>query len=181
MKEIILIAGVCGLFIFFLYLFSKMIIEKKKETKKEEPQPEKPKKEEIPEIIKEVTMGNYMHDISQVDVVDGVEMPENEDIDIKETVKTYEEMIEDSFDEVDTLGDDFDGDIDIEVDEITDEIEEIDDYADDIAQNAESINGDKNKGKNQNKEMSTQDEIHKLSKKMKAVLIANVLDRNHKN
>ena len=73
MKEIILIVVIFGLFIFFIWALLKP-----QKKAKVEPKVEKEKaKDEPPAILKEVTMGNYMYEISQNTTVDGVEIVED--------------------------------------------------------------------------------------------------------
>lgn len=181
MKEIILIMGICGLFIFFLYFLIRINKKTKvKEVKKEEKLPQE-KKEDIPEIIKEVTMGNYMFDMSQNDVVDGVEMPEDNSIEKKTEVKDFQQVIEDDFDRIENIGSDFGDEIDIEVEEIVDEIDEIDDFMSEIDEiNYEESDGNE-VSENKVDKNSTVNQIKGLSKEIKTILIANILEKKHKD
>jgi hypothetical protein len=95
MKEIIEIIAVVGLFIFFFYFLYRIYLksskkEEKKEEKKSAPTASE-KKEDIPEILKEVTMGNYMHDISKKVVVEqSVKKEENKIIDQFDIEKAFD-------------------------------------------------------------------------------------------
>ena len=183
MKEIILIAALVGLFIFFISFFYKIFLKKskKKETKKTNEKDvvkEGKKSEDIPEILKEVTTGNYMHDLSK-SKVEGIEFEENLDIQKQEEVKRTN--VEQAFDDIDEIGDDLDDLIDIQVEEI-EEIEDglIDEVDEDFTDDTllgDIVDDDSDSKSSDNKLAK---EYKGLSKEIKAILIANILDKKKK-
>lgn len=177
MKEIILIVLASGLFIFFLWFFIKLNKPQKKVSKEQE-KPKENKKDEIPEILKEVTMGNYMFDLSKNDTIDGVELKENETLEKpQEVFLDSRNNIEKAFDEIIDIGGDFDEVVD-------DEISEIEEYEDDLLDDIEedfsdnSLLGDVNEGAdNKSNKKSIIDEYKGLSKEMKIMVITNILKK----
>ena len=174
MKEIILIVLIIGLVIFFLYSFlkpQKTIKKDKAPDKDKKDESSKQEKNEIPNILKEVTMGNYMYDLSQNDVVDGIEMPEDESLDIQiKEEKDTRTKIEKAFDDIDEIGNDFEDDI-------------LDDYDDLLMEGEEVLFDDFSDNKTSSKvkdSKSIVDEYKGLSKEMKTILIANILQKKHK-
>lgn len=179
MKEIILIILIGGLFIFFFWFLLAMVKKPKKKTE-EKPEEKEEKKEEtkqeIPEILKEVTMGNYMHDISTVpDSSDGLIMQETE-IETEEEIKPIFD-IEKEFDYIENQGNEisamFDEDIDDAIDEIEDIEDDVDDYVKDMMEDDEDEAGGQQL-------VSVADEIKNSSNNLKALLIANILDKKQK-
>ncbi len=178
MEKIIIIVFLCGIFIFFLWLLLKM----NKKEKKQEPEKKEEKKEvkdEIPQIIKDVTMGNYMYDIAQNSDENDVEIIENANIktDEEKSKNDAEEgivdaSIEKAFDYIDDIGDDYDDILDDDIDEIDSITETFDDelYEDD------ELKPDEENGQ---KESALAKEYKGLSKEMKAMLIANILEKKH--
>ena len=186
MKEIILIVLICGLFIFFIFTFTNLIKKKKEDAKpsadkKEEKKPDN--KESIPDIIKEVTMGNYMHDISQqTSMQDGVEFVENSMVEKTENIVVdAKNKIVDAFDEIQEIGDDIGDEIvediegieDIE-DSIIDELDE--DFSDTTLLGSDDYEEDFNLDNKPSKN-NIVSEYKKLSKEMKTLLIADILKK----
>ena len=172
MKGIIELVAVVALFIFFFYFLYKLYLKSdKKEVKAKEEKPVKKdenvdKKEDIPEILKEVTMGNYMYDISKTSKSEPTEVsfekPEKDsefDIDkVFESINSQE--LEDV--QIEEIEDDLMEDIGVGVDDV---ILEVDDE--------DVIKSQKRK--------SLAEEYAELSGNMKALIIANVLDKKHHN
>lgn len=181
MEEIILVVLFLGLFIFLLWTFIKPQKKVKQETKKEE-KPAESKKDEIPEILKDVTMGNYMYDISQTSMVDGVEILEDDTLEKPVEEETdSRSKIEKAFDEITDIGSDFE-------DSINDEISEIDDYGTSLLNEVDEcideellLEEDESENKDDTKKENPLTQEYKgLSKEMKAMLIANILEKKHK-
>lgn len=170
MKEIILAIIIVGLFIFFFYfLFNLYKKEKvKKQEKVVEKKSEQNEKEDIPEILKEITLGNYMHDISKTEEIDGVVMEEDNTIEKPELDAV--EKVEKAFDDID----------DIEIDGVdTEDIE--DEIVDSTELLLESEDDEEEDGKKLHTlKKSLADEYKGLSKNMKALIIANILEKKHK-
>ena len=184
MKEIILGIVVIGLFIFFFYFLISLNKKKKevKEVNKEESKGDSKKdneKLEMPEILKEVTRGNYMHEVSMSNVNDlnKVEMEEN--LNIKKDELDSIDKIENAFDEISDMSLDLDlGDeiVDDSLEEIDEETEYIDDYFNDTMMN--NIESQNKNSKDAGKTIA--DEYKGLSNNMKALIIANVLSKKNK-
>ena len=175
MKEIIEIIAVVGLFIFFFYFLYRIYFksskkEEKKEEKKSAPAASE-KKEDIPEILKEVTMGNYMHDISKKVVVEQSVMKEDDKI-----IDQFD--IEKAFDIIDSQ--DLE---DVEIEEIEDDIVseiEVDMDSVILGVDVEDDETDVQVGRGNGKNLA--EEYANLSGNMKALIIANFLDKkNHDN
>lgn len=177
MKEIMLIAICGGLIIFFVFAFGD---RKKKKNDKKVPKKETEKiKEDIPEIVKEVTMGNFMYDVLQSET-DGIDMLENENIGEEKTNTNtnIDNSIEKAYDEIDDIGEDFDL--------LEDELSEIDEYGDAILYDVdEEFNDDVLLGNmsedleenNTNRSNNISDEYKGLSKEIKIMLVANILKK----
>lgn len=174
MKEIILIVVIFGLLIFFLWVLRP---PKQKKLSKNVEKPKEKVKDEIPEILKEVTMGNYMYDIAQTTIVDGIEVVEDDTIELPaEQKEDKRSQIEKAFDEISDIGSDYDEDMeDVFGDEnLLDGIDE--EFDDEIL-----INDNETTSKtNSKKRKSLTEEYRGLSKEMKAMLIANILEKKHK-
>lgn len=180
MKEIIVIALIVGLFIFFFSFLFKLFLKKNKkvEEKKVEKKPaddtsKKDVKDEIPDILKEVTTGNYMYDLSKSTKIDGIEFEENLNIDKPAEKRTN---VDKAFDDIGDMGDDLDELIDIHIEEIEDLEDELldgieEDFHDDVLL-GDIVEGDEKTGDNK-----LAKEYGKLSKTMKAVIIANILEK----
>ena len=168
MEKIIISLVIVGLFIFFVYFLVKLY--QKEKVKKEDKPPEKvaekeSEKEEIPAILKEITMGNYMHDMSKDGRSGEIEMEEDNSIQMPEMDNI--EKVEKAFDDIN----DINIDIDLETEEIDDiEDELLNNLEDDLIEDEENVN----KGK------SIADEYKGLSKNMKALIIANFLEKKNK-
>ena len=174
MKEIIEIIAVVGLFIFFFYFLYRIYLksskkEEKKEEKKSAPTASE-KKEDIPEILKEVTMGNYMHDISKKVVVEQSVMKEENKI-----INQFD--IEKAFDIIDSQ--DLE---DVEIEEIEDDIvSEIEVDMDSVILGVDVEDDETNVQVGGNRK-NLAEEYANLSGNMKALIIANFLDKkNHDN
>jgi len=168
MKEIIEIIVIVALFIFFFCFLCKIYLKsnKKEEKKKEYKSAEtKDKKEDIPEILKEVTMGNYMYDISKKIKVDEVYSGQS-----SKNENKFD--IENAFDVIENQNLD-----DVELEEIEDDLmmDDIDFEIDSILEDDENV---KKHNKN-SKSNSLAEEYSNLSGNMKALIIANFLDKKH--
>lgn len=176
MKEIIIIALAGGLIIFFVLVFGGK--NKKKEDKKPQKNEIEKAKEEIPDIVKEVTMGNYMFDISQQEN-DGVELVENEQLgtNFNEGKPAELNSIEEAYDEIDNIGSDFDM--------LEDELNEIDECEDSILYEIDEeftddvLLGEINNINESKENNNVVDEYKGLSKEMKIMLMANILKKKH--
>ena len=176
MKEIIIIALAGGLIIFFVLVFGGK--NKKKEDKKPQKNEIEKAKEEIPDIVKEVTMGNYMFDISQQEN-DGIELIENEQLGSEFNESTPAELnsIEEAYDEIDNIGSDFDM--------LEDELNEIDECEDSILYEIDEeftddvLLGEINNINESKENNNVVDEYKGLSKEMKIMLMANILKKKH--
>ena len=140
-------------------LLANVFLRKNKEEKPAEKKEEKPKedakKDDIPEILKEVTMGNYMYDNAKLSESEQlqVDMVENKDIVKEEKVFRVE------------LGDPLDQ-YDDEPMNTRDILDQLDDELDkDIAGNDETPKT----------RQSVASEIKKASPTLKAMIIADVL------
>ena len=176
MKEIIIIALAGGLIIFFVLVFGGK--NKKKEDKKPQKNEIEKAKEEIPDIVKEVTMCNYMFDISQQEN-DGIELIENEQLGSEFNESTPSELnsIEEAYDEIDNIGSDFDM--------LEDELNEIDECEDSILYEIDEeftddvLLGEINNINESKENNNVVDEYKGLSKEMKIMLMANILKKKH--
>lgn len=147
------------LFVFLIWFFVKIFVKKKTSEKPSKPDVE-PKKEEkkdaekpkndIPDILKEVTLGNYMYDIAhEQEDINVEDIPENGDIEAD--TKTVEE----AFYRIESI--DVDEDENLDVRSILDEVD-----------------GTTRANKPEF------EEIKGLSKRTKAILISDILNKNKK-
>ena len=120
-----------------------------------------------------------MHEISQNAVVDGVEIIEDSTLELpkKEDTRT---KIEKAFDEISDIGDDFGEDVDLEADEIDDYVDIVYDAVEDLDDEILIDDNNISDVKVVKRKQSLTEEYRGLSKEMKAMLIANILEKKHK-
>ena len=182
MKEIIIVCVLVISFFVVAYLISNLIIKQKKVEKKESEKPsdekvEQPKEKEddIPEILKEVTMGNYLYDDAKLNETEQLQesMVENTNIE-KEPEKVFRvelgEPLEEMFDDEPLTTRDILEDLDNQSEES---------FADENTDQEDTTT--EHEGEEIEKEVeNVAKEIKKLSPKMKAILIANLLNKKDK-
>ena len=178
MEIILIVVGICA-FVFFISTFSKMSKTPVKTESKDASKPNDANKDEsvgeIPEILKEVTTGNYMYDLAQSSSNE-VQFAENENISLDKDLKRTN--VAKAFDDISDIGDDFDEAIDVEIEEINDIEDDMDDDLDENYSDA-ALLGDilEEESEQSNNEVAV--EYSKLSKKMKAILMSNALNKKH--
>lgn len=112
MEIVIAIIGV-GIFVFMLVFLINIFAKKSKtdtvKPKLDTPKEEKKesKKEDIPEILTEVTQGNYMYDIANENDNAIPDMVENDNIKEENISKKPVSMVEESFDKIEAIKDDY--------------------------------------------------------------------------
>ena len=181
MEAILIVLAICA-FVFFVYIFGKMSKKPTKAESKDKPKTgeskqDVKKEDDIPDILKEVTAGNYMYDLAQSNS-DEVQFVENENISLGNEDEIKRTNVAKVFDDIDNIGDDFDEMIDIHMDEI-DSIE--DDLNDEIDEgySENALLGYVDEDGNSKEKNEILVEYAKMSKKMKAILMSNALDKKH--
>jgi len=181
MEAILIVVAICA-FVFFIYTLGKMSkkstkTESKSKTDTKESKQREKKEDDIPDILKEVTTGNYMYDLAQSSNSE-VEFVENENISMEENDSINCTNVAKAFDDIENIGDDLDDLIDVHIDEIN-EIE--DDLNDDIGESysESALLGDVDYDGNAKENNDVLEEYAKMSKKMKAILMSNALDKKH--
>ncbi len=166
--EIIIAIVLVGLFVFMLTFLIHIFVKKDKpktESKNEAKPQEKPKttetkpqekKDDIPEILKEVTQGNYMYDIAheEKDDVTVDDMDENQNISQDDIT---EESVDEAYHKIEAIEDDYDDDKLLDTSSIIDDID----------------------GKNDQPNEDVE-EFKRVSRKTKALLISDILKRKGK-
>lgn len=161
MEYAIVILAIC--LVVFMSVFLINTFAKKKKTTEEKPATEKKDekasenavKNDIPDILKEVTQGNYMYDLahSQSDELSEEDIPETTEIE-DDLIKN--ETVDEAFHRIEAI--DTDEDELLDTQSILDEMDGV-------------TRGDKEELK----------EIRGLSKKTKAILISDILKKNKDN
>ena len=164
--EIIVCVIAVALFVFmFVFLINVFVkkqkpADKAKDSKTEDNAKTDDKKvEEIPDILKEVTQGNYMYDIAnENDDISQDAMVENNDIKAEDIKPKQESKVEESYEKIEAIEDDYREDKLLNTQAILNDLDGVED--DDQADEVKEIKG--------------------LSNKTKALIISDLLKRKNK-
>ena len=164
--EIIVCVIAVALFVFMLVFLINVFVKKQKpadkakDSKTEDNAKTDDKKiEEIPDILKEVTQGNYMYDIAnENDDISQDSMVENNDIKAEDIKPKQESKVEESYEKIEAIEDD---------------------YREDKLLNTQAILNDLD-GVEDNDQADEVKEIKGLSNKTKALIISDLLKRKNK-
>ena len=159
MSKIILIIVLSIVFLVVSGLFANVFLRKNKEEKpvdkKEEKTKEDAKKDDIPEILKEVTMGNYMFDNAKLSETEQLKVDMVENTDIVKEEKSFRVELGEPLDECDD-----------EPMNTRDIIDQLDEQHDEELEEIEEVLEAK---------QSVATEIKNASPTLKAMLIADIL------
>lgn len=164
--EIIVCVIAVALFVFMLVFLINVFVKKQKpadkakDSKTEDNAKTDDKKiEEIPDILKEVTQGNYMYDIAnENDDISQDAMVENNDIKAEDIKPKQESKVEESYEKIEAIEDDYREDKLLNTQAILNDLDGVED--DDQADEVKEIKG--------------------LSNKTKALIISDLLKRKNK-
>ncbi len=164
--EIIVCVIAVALFAFMLVFLINVFVKKQKpadkakDSKTEDNAKTDDKKiEEIPDILKEVTQGNYMYDIAnENDDISQDAMVENNSIKTEDIKPKQESKVEESYEKIEAIEDD---------------------YREDKLLNTQAILNDLD-GVEDNDQADEVKEIKGLSNKTKALIISDLLKRKNK-
>ena len=164
--EIIVCVIAVALFVFMLVFLINVFVKKQKPADKakdskteDNAKTDDKKMEEIPDILKEVTQGNYMYDIAnENDDISQDAMVENNDIKSEDIKPKQESKVEESYEKIEAIEDD---------------------YREDKLLNTQAILNDLD-GVEDNDQADEVKEIKGLSNKTKALIISDLLKRKNK-
>lgn len=164
--EIIVCVIAVALFVFMLVFLINVFVKKQKPADKakdskteDNAKTDDKKVEEIPDILKEVTQGNYMYDIAnENDDISQDAMVENNDIKAEDIKPKQESKVEESYEKIEAIEDDYREDKLLSTQAILNDIDGVED--DDQADEVKEIKG--------------------LSNKTKALIISDLLKRKNK-
>lgn len=164
--EIIVCVIAVALFVFMLVFLINVFVKKQKPADKakdskteDNAKTDDKKVEEIPDILKEVTQGNYMYDIAnENDDISQDAMVENNDIKAEDIKPKQESKVEESYEKIEAIEDDYREDKLLNTQAILNDIDGVED--DDQADEVKEIKG--------------------LSNKTKALIISDLLKRKNK-
>ncbi len=164
--EIIVCVIAVALFVFMLVFLINVFVKKQKPADKakdskteDNAKTDDKKSEEIPDILKEVTQGNYMYDIAnENDDISQDAMVENNDIKAEDIKPKQESKVEESYEKIEAIEDDYREDKLLNTQAILNDLDGVED--DDQADEVKEIKG--------------------LSNKTKALIISDLLKRKNK-
>lgn len=164
--EIIVCVIAVALFVFMLVFLINVFVKKQKPADKakdlkteDNAKTDDKKIEEIPDILKEVTQGNYMYDIAnENDDISQDAMVENNDIKAEDIKPKQESKVEESYEKIEAIEDDYREDKLLNTQAILNDLDGVED--DDQADEVKEIKG--------------------LSNKTKALIISDLLKRKNK-
>ena len=164
--EIIVCVIAVALFVFMLVFLINVFVKKQKPADKakdskteDNAKTDDKKLEEIPDILKEVTQGNYMYDIAnENDDISQDAMVENNDIKAEDIKPKQESKVEESYEKIEAIEDDYREDKLLNTQAILNDLDGVED--DDQADEVKEIKG--------------------LSNKTKALIISDLLKRKNK-
>ncbi len=164
--EIIVCVIAVALFVFMLVFLINVFVKKQKPADKakdskteDNAKTDDKKVEEIPDILKEVTQGNYMYDIAnENDDISQDAMVENNDIKAEDIKPKQESKVEESYEKIEAIEDDYREDKLLNTQAILNDLDGVED--DDQADEVKEIKG--------------------LSNKTKALIISDLLKRKNK-
>lgn len=164
--EIIVCVIAVALFVFMLVFLINVFVKKQKPADKakdskteDNAKTDDKKVEEIPDILKEVTQGNYMYDIAnENDDISQDAMVENNDIKAEDIKTKQESKVEESYEKIEAIEDDYREDKLLNTQAILNDLDGVED--DDQADEVKEIKG--------------------LSNKTKALIISDLLKRKNK-
>ncbi len=164
--EIIVCVIAVALFVFMLVFLINVFVKKQKPADKakdskteDNAKTDDKKVEEIPDILKEVTQGNYMYDIAnENDDISQDAMVENNDVKAEDIKPKQESKVEESYEKIEAIEDDYREDKLLNTQAILNDLDGVED--DDQADEVKEIKG--------------------LSNKTKALIISDLLKRKNK-
>lgn len=164
--EIVVCVIAVALFVFMLVFLINVFVKKQKPADKakdskteDNAKTDDKKSEEIPDILKEVTQGNYMYDIAnESDDISQDAMVENNSIKAEDIKPKQESKVEESYEKIEAIEDDYREDKLLNTQAILNDLDGVED--DDQADEVKEIKG--------------------LSNKTKALIISDLLKRKNK-
>ena len=164
--EIVVCVIAVALFVFMLVFLINVFVKKQKPADKakdskteDTAKTDDKKSEEIPDILKEVTQGNYMYDIAnENDDISQEAMVENNSITAEDIKPKQESKVEESYEKIEAIEDDYREDKLLNTQAILNDLDGVED--DDQADEVKEIKG--------------------LSNKTKALIISDLLKRKNK-